>query len=222
MDYSQVIQLVALYAIPGIFAITLHEAAHGYAARHFGDPTAAQAGRISLNPIRHIDPVGTLLIPALILFASGGKYAFGWAKPVPVDFGRLRHPKRDMLWVAAAGPGANLLMALLWAGVIAAVGMLPHNYFTQPLILMARGGIVINIVLMVLNLLPLPPLDGGRIAVSLLPPRLAYGFARIEPFGMIILLVLMFTGVLSVILWPFVAAAVAAIASLFGIGWIFS
>jgi Zn-dependent protease len=222
MDYSQIIQLIALYAVPGIFAITLHEAAHGYAARHFGDPTAAQAGRISLNPIRHIDPLGTLLIPAMILIASGGKYAFGWAKPVPVDFGRLRHPKRDMLWVAAAGPGANFLMALLWASVIAVAASLPHNYFTDPLILMARGGIVINIVLMVLNLLPLPPLDGGRIAVSLLPPRLAYGFARIEPFGMIILLLLMFTGVLSMIMWPFVAAAIAAIAALFGIGWIFS
>lgn len=221
MDVGQIVQLIALYAIPGIFAITLHEAAHGYAARYFGDPTAAQAGRISLNPVRHIDPIGTLVIPALILLASGGKYAFGWAKPVPVDFGRLRHPKRDMLWVAAAGPGANLLMAILWAVMIKVVGSMAPNYFTEPLLLMARGGIIINVVLMVLNLLPLPPLDGGRIAVSLLPHRLAYQYARIEPFGLIILLVLMFTGVLSIILWPFITTAVRGISAFFGIGWIF-
>jgi Zn-dependent protease len=217
MDYSHIIQLVALYAIPGIFAITLHEAAHGYAARHFGDPTAAQAGRITLNPIRHIDPIGTLLIPALILFFSNGQFAFGWAKPVPVDFARLRHPKRDMLWVAAAGPGANLFMAVVWALVIKLAYGLPPNYFTEPLLLMARGGIIINAVLMVLNLLPLPPLDGGRIAVSLLPHPLAYRFARLEPYGMIILLVLMFLGVLGAIIMPFVAAFIRLIAFVFNI-----
>ncbi len=217
MNYAHIIQVIVLYAIPGIFAITLHEAAHGYAARHFGDLTAYQAGRISLNPLRHIDPLGTLLVPALILLASGGKYAFGWAKPVPVNFGRLRHPKQDMFWVAAAGPIANLVMALCWAAAVKLAAVAPPNYFTRPMLLMAQGGIVINIVLMVLNLLPLPPLDGGRIAVSLLPHRAAFRFARIEPYGMMILLILMFTGVLNVIMWPFIAAAISVIAGLFGI-----
>ena len=221
MELEHTIRLIALYAIPGIFAITLHEAAHGYAARHFGDLTAYQAGRITLNPIRHIDPMGTIVIPVLILIASQGKYAFGWAKPVPVNFGRLRNPKRDMLWVAAAGPGANLLMAILWAFVAKAMQGVPANYFTEPVLLMARGGIIVNAVLMVLNLLPLPPLDGGRIAVSLLPPKLAYRFARVEPFGMIILLVLMLLGVLGKVMWPFIAGFIALLASVFNIGWLF-
>ena len=221
MELEHTVRLIALYAIPGIFAITLHEAAHGYAARHFGDLTAYQAGRITLNPIRHIDPMGTIVIPILILIASQGKYAFGWAKPVPVNFGRLRNPKRDMLWVAAAGPGANLLMAILWAVVIKAVHGIPANYFTEPVLLMARGGIIVNAVLMVLNLLPLPPLDGGRIAVSLLPNKLAYRFARVEPFGMIILLALMLLGVLGKVMWPFIAGFIGVLASAFDIGWLF-
>jgi Zn-dependent protease len=217
MELENTIRLIALYAIPGIFAITLHEAAHGYAARHFGDLTAYQAGRITLNPIRHIDTMGTIVIPILILIASQGKFAFGWAKPVPVDFGRLRNPKRDMLWVAAAGPGSNLLMAILWAFLMKAMLWVPPNYFTEPVLLMARGGIIINAVLMVLNLFPLPPLDGGRIAVSLLPHRLAYGFARIEPYGMIILLVLMFLGVLGIVMMPIVNAIVGTLAAVFNI-----
>jgi Zn-dependent protease len=217
MELENTVRLIALYAIPGIFAITLHEAAHGYAARHFGDLTAYQAGRITLNPIRHIDPMGTIVIPILILIASQGKFAFGWAKPVPVDFGRLRNPKRDMLWVAAAGPGSNLLMAILWAFVMKAMQGVPPNYFTEPVLLMARGGIIINAVLMVLNLFPLPPLDGGRIAVSLLPHRLAFGFARIEPYGMIILLVLMFLGVLGIVMMPIVNAFIATLAAVFNI-----
>jgi Zn-dependent protease len=221
MELEHTVRLIALYAIPGIFAITLHEAAHGYAARHFGDLTAYQAGRITLNPIRHIDTMGTIVIPVLILIASQGKYAFGWAKPVPVNFGRLRNPKRDMLWVAAAGPGANLLMAILWAFVIKAMQGVPANYFTDPVLLMARGGIIVNAVLMVLNLLPLPPLDGGRIAVSLLPQKLAYRFARVEPFGMIILLVLMLLGVLGKVMWPFIAGFIGLLASAFNIGWLF-
>jgi Zn-dependent protease len=195
----------------------LHEAAHGYAARHFGDPTAYQAGRISLNPIRHIDPIGTLLIPAVVLFASGGKFAFGWAKPVPVNFGRLRNPKRDMLWVAAAGPGANLFMAVLWALLFKVVAVMPLNYFSEPALRMAEGGIIINLVLMVLNLVPLPPLDGGRIAVSLLPHRLAYQFARVEPYGMIILMVLLFTGVLGAVMMPVIGAAWLVLKFIFGI-----
>jgi Zn-dependent protease len=221
MELEHTIRLIALYAIPGIFAITLHEAAHGYAARHFGDLTAYHAGRITLNPMRHIDPMGTIVIPVLILIASQGKYAFGWAKPVPVNFGRLRNPKRDMLWVAAAGPGANLLMAILWALVIKAMQGVPTNYFTEPVLLMARGGIIVNAVLMVLNLLPLPPLDGGRIAVSLLPRGLAYRFARVEPFGMIILLVLMLLGVLGKVMWPLIAGFIGVLASLLNIGGLF-
>jgi Zn-dependent protease len=221
VEFESIARLIALYAIPGIFAITLHEAAHGYAARHFGDLTAYHAGRISLNPVRHVDPIGTVLVPILILVASGGKFAFGWAKPVPVNFAGLRKPKRDMLWVAAAGPGANLFMALLWVLVIKLGQAIPVNYFTEPLILMARGGIIINTVLMVLNLLPLPPLDGGRIAVSLLPGSLAHRFAMIEPYGMIILIALMFLGVLGSILMPVVGGFIALLAGLFNIGWIF-
>ena len=221
MQIDQLIQTIALAAIPVLFAITLHEAAHGYAARYFGDMTAYQAGRITLNPIRHIDPMGTIVVPILILIASQGKYAFGWAKPVPVNFSRLHNPKRDMLWVAAAGPAANLLMAILWAFVIKAMQGIPQNYFTEPVLLMARGGIIVNAVLMVLNLLPLPPLDGGRIAVSLLPQKLAYRFARVEPFGLIILLVLMLLGVLGKIMWPFIAGFIGVLTSLFNIGWLF-
>lgn len=196
------IQTLAIYAIPILLAITLHEAAHGYTARHFGDPTAYLAGRISLNPLRHVDPIGTILVPGAILVASkligGSAMLFGWAKPVPVDFTRLRNPKRDMLWVAAAGPFANLLMAVGWAALLKFAGMTPENLYTE----MALAGIEINAVLMLLNLLPIPPLDGGRIAVSLLPHRLAWQFSRLEPYGLAILLVLLFTGVLSVILWP--------------------
>lgn len=221
MDIEAIVRLIALYAIPGILAITLHEAAHGYAARHFGDPTAYQAGRITLNPVRHVDPVGTMLVPIVILALSGGKYAFGWAKPVPVNFAALRNPKRDMLWVAAAGPGANLVMAVLWALVVKFAEAIPVNYFTEPMVLMARGGIIINAVLMVLNLLPLPPLDGGRIAVSLLPRALAYRFALVEPYGMIIVIALMFLGVLGSLLLPAVSGFVGVLAGMFNIRWIF-
>ena len=206
------IQRVSIYVLPVIFAITVHEAAHGYAARHFGDMTAAAAGRISLNPIRHIDPVGTLLIPGLTLLVGG--ILFGWAKPVPVNFGRLRHPKRDMLWVAAAGPGSNLVMALLWALAIKLSVLMPQ-YIALPLALMGAAGIMINTVLMVLNLLPLPPLDGGRIAVSLLPNPWAWRFSKIEPYGFIILIVLMCTHILGAILWPFIMAVFNLISWIF-------
>lgn len=205
------IQTIVIAALPVIFAITLHEAAHGYAARYFGDPTAWQAGRISLNPLRHIDPVGTLLVPGLILatsyLAAGSAMLFGWAKPVPVDFGRLRSPKRDMLWVAAAGPASNLVMALGWAALLKATLLLPLNPYSVPLVEMSQIGINVNIVLMVLNLLPLPPLDGGRIAVSLLPHRLSWKFAQLERWGFPILLLLLFTGVLGSIMGPFVSLA---------------
>ena len=203
MDISAHIQTLVISALPVIFAITLHEAAHGYVARHFGDPTAWQAGRISLNPLRHVDPIGTVLLP-ILLYAFNSPFLFGWAKPVPVNFGRLRHPKRDMLWVAAAGPAVNLLMALGWAMLLKFDTLIPLNAFTHPLAVMSEVGIGINLALMVLNLLPLPPLDGGRIAVSLLPLHLSIKFARIEPWGFPILLALMYFRVLDYILWPFV------------------
>lgn len=208
------IQTLAISALPVIFAITLHEAAHGYVARRFGDPTAWQLGRVSLNPLRHIDPLGTVIVPALMMLTSG--FLFGWAKPVPVDFSRLRRPKQDMLWVAAAGPGANLLMALGWALLLKLSLGMPDFGYTEAMQEMARVGIQINGVLMMLNLLPLPPLDGGRIAVSLLPPRAAWQFAKLEPYGMVILLALIFLHVLEVILGPLLRLFYALITGLFG------
>jgi Zn-dependent protease len=210
------IQTIVISALPIIFAITLHEAAHGYAARHFGDPTAWQLGRISLNPMRHIDPVGTLLVPGLILLLSAGGFVFGWAKPVPVDFSRLRRPKQDMLWVAAAGPGANLLMGLGWALLLKLGLGYPEGIYSNALMEMARAGIMINGVLMMLNLLPLPPLDGGRILVSLLPHRAAWQFSRIERFGFPILLLLLFAGILDTILRPLIGIYIAFLRTLFG------
>src|SRR5512139_1223185 len=199
------IQKIAVFAMPVIFAITLHEAAHGYVARHFGDMTAAAAGRITLNPLKHIDPVGTILVPLLILLTSkllgGGAILFGWAKPVPVNFARLRRPKQDMLWVAAAGPGSNLVMAVFWA----------------LLMQMGAAGVFINVILMALNLIPLPPLDGGRIAVSLLPVKQAMQFARLEPYGLFILLGLMFTGILGIILWPLISLFIGLVALVTGL-----
>lgn len=214
---ESLIQTLAVAALPVIFAITLHEAAHGYAARHFGDPTAWLAGRISLNPLRHVDLFGTILIPIAILLFSGGSFLFGYAKPVPVDFGRLRHPKSDMLWVALAGPAANLFMALCWASLLKLSWVMPINDFTVPLSEMSKIGIAVNCVLMVLNLLPLPPLDGGRIAVSLLPHRLAWKFAQLERWGFPILLVLLFTGILGAVMNPLVILAARVIESIFGL-----
>ena len=210
MDIAALVQSLTISALPIIFAITLHEAAHGYAARHFGDPTAWMLGRISANPLRHIDPIGTLLVPAVIVFTSyvalDSVFIFGWAKPVPVNFGRLRNPKRDMLWVAGAGPAANLAMALAWVLLFKLVTLMPIHAYSLPLAEMARIGINVNIGLMVLNLLPLPPLDGGRIAVSLLPYPLAVRFSQLERWGFPILLVLLFTGLLGDIMRPFVVA----------------
>ena len=209
---------LAVWALPALLAITLHEAAHGYVARAFGDPTAERAGRISLNPLRHVDPVGTLLVPAGILLLSlltgAGALLFGWAKPVPIDPSRLRHPKRDMFWVAGAGPGINLAMALGWALLFKlALTFLPP-FWAVPLARMADAGISVNVALMVLNLLPLPPLDGGRITVSLLPYPLAVRFSQLERWGFPILLVLLFTGLLGDIMRPFVAALKRLIAFL--------
>jgi len=211
------IEKIALYAIPTIFAITLHEAAHGYVAKHFGDYTAYQQGRISLNPLVHIDPIGTIVMPIVLVLVTAGQFVFGWAKPVPVNFSNLRNPKRDMLWVAAAGPGANLCMALLWGLVFRLSLLLPTNYFSYPLHRMAIGGVEINLVLLFLNLIPIPPLDGGRIAVSLLPNRLAYRFAMIEPYGFIIIIALLATRVLAVIIGPLVTLGSTLIYALFGL-----
>jgi Zn-dependent protease len=211
-----IIQTLAISALPVIFAITLHEAAHGYAARHFGDPTAWKLGRISLNPLRHIDPIGTILVPAVILLLSSGGMLFGWAKPVPVDFGKLRHPKQDMLWVAAAGPAANLVMALGWALLFKVVIGFPETLYSEALREMAKIGMVINGVLMLLNLLPLLPLDGGRIAVSLLPPRAAWKFSQLERWGLPILLALLFFGGLERILRPLLGVYFSLLTSLFG------
>jgi Zn-dependent protease len=203
------IQKIAVFALPVIFAITLHEAAHGYVARHFGDMTAAAAGRITANPLKHIDPVGTILVPLAILLTSkllgGGAILFGWAKPVPVNFGRLRRPKQDMLWVALAGPGMNFAMAVFWALMIHLGQALGSGFASAPLMLMGAAGVLINVILMALNLIPLPPLDGGRVAVSLLPMKQAIQYAKLEPYGLFILLGLLFTGLLSLVLWPLIS-----------------
>ncbi len=216
MNLSDTLQIILVAAPPAILAITLHEAAHGYAARHFGDPTAWQAGRISLNPLRHIDPIGTLLLPLLLaLFKS--PILFGWAKPVPVSIHRLRCPKRDMLWVAAAGPAVNLLMALGWTALLKLDTLIPYNMLSQPLALMCQVGIGINLSLAMLNLFPLPPLDGGRIAVSLLPEPLASQFAQLERWGFFILIALLYLGALDVTVWPLVDALERFILSLFAL-----
>ena len=197
---------LALWAIPVILAITLHEAAHGYVARLFGDPTAHEAGRITLNPLRHIDKVGTLLVPGGIVLLNSiwglQMPVFGWAKPVPVDFRRLRNPKADMLWVAAAGPGVNFLQAILWA--FAAAFLAKAGFGNEaPWYVLAQYGILANLVLMLVNLVPIPPLDGGRIVVSLLPIRQAIAFSRLEPYGFAILIVLLYFNILDKVLWAF-------------------
>lgn len=218
MNIEALIQTIALAAIPVLFAITLHEAAHGYAARHFGDLTAYKQGRISLNPLRHIDPLGTILLPMLTLFVGG--ILFGWAKPVPVNFGALRRPKQDMLWVALAGPAANLVMALFWGAMFKLALMFPGSYFAEPLLGMAQFGVTINAILLVLNLLPLPPLDGGRVAISLLPHRQAFQLAKVEPYGMVILILLAVVPIsgqpiLGWILSPLVSAVIRLIETIF-------
>jgi len=221
MEIEPLVRTIAIYALPVLFAITLHEAAHGYVARSFGDLTAYAQGRISLNPLRHIDLVGTILVPIGILVLSklsgGAGLLFGWAKPVPVNYSALRRPRQNMLWVAAAGPAANLAMALAWAALFKTADLLPANYFTEPLLLMSKAGIQVNVVLMILNLLPILPLDGGRILASLLPSRLAFGYAKLEPWGFPILLLLLFTSTLGVILGPAVNFSFRVIGTVFRI-----
>lgn len=213
MDFS--LETVALAVVPVVFAIALHEAAHGYVARMFGDQTAWMLGRVTLNPLKHIDPIGTVLVPGVLLL-TGAPFLFGWAKPVPVNFGNLRRPKRDMIWVAAAGPAANFAMAVLWALLFQVSG--PGDVFASAgLERMAQIGISINLVLMVLNLLPIPPLDGGRIAVGLLPGRAAYALSRVEPFGFIIIIVLLVAGVLGDLMRPLLRGAAYLLSLLTGL-----
>lgn len=239
MDVNSLVQTVAIYALPVLFAITLHEAAHGYVARYFGDMTAHAQGRISLNPARHVDAVGTLVVPLAILLLSGGKFLFGWAKPVPVNYSALRKPRQHMAWVAAAGPGANLLMVLLWALILrlsiasssrseawaevaaqhgtsglVEVVMRHGSGAAEYLIGVSAAGVLVNLVFMLLNLLPIPPLDGGRIVTSLLPRRAAGDFAKIERFGVPLLLILLFVPIygsnaLSLILSPLIVESEA-------------
>ncbi|HEY5862972.1 MAG TPA: site-2 protease family protein [Casimicrobiaceae bacterium] len=214
------LETIVLWVVPVVFAITLHEAAHGYVAKLFGDRTAEMLGRITLNPLKHIDPVGTLLVPgALLMLAWINKsppFVFGWAKPVPVNFGNLRNPKRDMIWVAAAGPGSNFLQALLWALLLVAAapgGLWPSGGLLE----MADIGFKVNLVLMALNLLPLPPLDGGRVLAGLLPHGAANALARIEPYGLFILLALLALGLLDDLMRPLVRLAAALIVRIVGI-----
>jgi Zn-dependent protease len=188
MDVTHLVQTVAIYALPLLFAITLHEAAHGYVARHFGDMTAYAQGRVSLNPLRHIDVNGTILVPLALIALSGGKFAFGWAKPVPVNYSALRKPKQHMAWVAAAGPAVNLAMAIGWALVLKLGLEMPRNGLSEPLAQMAVAGIVVNIVLMAINLLPILPLDGGRIVAGILPRALARHYGKAERWGGYLLL----------------------------------
>lgn len=204
---------IVLWGVPVVLAITLHEAAHGYVAKLFGDRTAEMLGRVTLNPAKHIDPVGTVLVPGALLLMSkltgGAGFLFGWAKPVPVNFANLRHPKRDMIFVAAAGPGSNFVQVVLWIVLVAAVE--GTALASDGLDKMAAVGVNINLVLMALNLLPVPPLDGGRIAVGLLPGRASHALARLEPYGLFIVLGLLFVGLLHVFMEPLIRAALNVI-----------
>lgn len=218
MNLDQILREISIWILPVLFAVTLHEAAHGYAAKRLGDTTALMLGRLSLNPLRHVDPVGTVLVPAVLLLLQTG-FLFGWAKPVPVNFNNLRHPRRDMALVAAAGPGANLLMALAWA-IVMKIGLLlvsNGNGFAVPLALMGQAGIAINLVLLVLNLLPIPPLDGGRVLSGLVPPSWADVLDRVEPYGLFILVALLLTHVLSYILYPIIGFLSTLIYGAFGL-----
>lgn len=195
MDINNLVQTVLIYALPVLFAITIHEAAHGYVARALGDNTAYALGRVTLNPMRHVDPMGTILMPLLLYFATKGAFLFGYAKPVPVNFGQLRHPRRDMIWVALAGPASNFAQAILWA---VAYTLLAGSGITERFFLeMCKAGVLVNLVMWAFNLFPLPPLDGGRILVGLLPRQLAWSFSRIEPWGFFIVLGLVLVGVVG-------------------------
>jgi Zn-dependent protease len=216
MDFHNVLIQILVYALPVIFAITLHEAAHGYVAKHFGDSTAYMLGRVTLNPVKHIDPLGTVVIPIATMFLGG--FLFGWAKPVPVNFNNLRSPKRDSLWVAAAGPFANAVQVVIWAIVakILLATVAPNGLVGPFWLAVAEAGIQLNLMFAILNLLPILPLDGGRILTSLLPDKLSYVYSRTEPYGLFILLALVLTGALAWVLGPLVTATLRAVYQLFG------
>ena len=213
MNFNEIVQTITTHALPVLLAITLHEAAHGFVAKLFGDNTAWALGRVTINPFPHIDPVGTIVMPLVLYIATQGQFLFGYAKPVPVDFSRLRHPKRDMIWVALAGPMANLIQAVVWSMVIYFLSGFgaEERFFYE----MAKAGLLTNLVMFAFNLFPIPPMDGGRILVGLLPWRLAVGFARVERFGFFIVMGLVLLGVVNA-LWmlPIMSA------SLFSIQWL--
>lgn len=210
-----IIQKIAIWALPVLFAITLHEVAHGWVASKFGDHTARLAGRLTLNPLNHIDIMGTIVVPLLMLMVGG--FIFGWAKPVPVDPRNMHHPRYNMAIVAAAGPLANLLMALFWAGIMK-LGLSLDVWFGVPLIYMGQAGMMINIVLGILNCLPIPPLDGGRVLMNLLPGRMGWNLHRLEPYGFLILVLLMMSGILSYVIGPIVFMLMNGIKILFNLG----
>ncbi|MDB5880399.1 MAG: putative rane protein [Ramlibacter sp.] len=195
MNIANLVQTVLIYALPVLFAITIHEAAHGYVARYFGDNTAYSMGRVTLNPFKHIDPMGTILMPLLLYFATSGAFLFGYAKPVPVNFGALRRPKRDMVWVALAGPASNFIQAILWAigYTVLTASDVNERFFLE----MCKAGVLVNLVMWAFNLFPLPPLDGGRVLVGLLPRRLAYAVSRVEPWGFFIVMALVLVGIVG-------------------------
>ncbi len=217
MDFHNILLNVVIFAPSVILAITLHEAAHGFVAKHFGDTTAYMLGRVTLNPVKHIDPIGTIIVPLLLAIVTQGRFLFGWAKPVPVNFNNLRHPKRDMLWVAAAGPVSNLVQAALWALLAKALLTSEANPVATYWFSVAEAGILVNVIFAILNLFPILPLDGGRIVTSLLPAKLSYAYQGTERYGMIILIVLIATGVLGTVLSPIVYACVKSIYALFGL-----
>jgi Zn-dependent protease len=219
MSIESIIQSITVFAIPLILGITLHEAAHAFAAKYYGDSTAYMLGRMTLNPIKHIDPVWTILVPIVMLLLSNFQFAFGGAKPVPVNTHALRNPKRDMALVAAAGPAANLIMLIMWA-VFAkiVVTTVPPSEAGQFLVQVAQAGMLVNALLMIFNLFPLLPLDGGRILVGFLPNQLAIAYSRLEPYGMIILVALILTGVVNKLLGPLLRGTLNAVYSVLGLG----
>ena len=216
-DPYNVLIKILIFAPSMILAITLHEAAHGYVAKHFGDKTAYMLGRVTLNPIKHIDPIGTIVVPLLIGFATNWQFLFGWARPVPVNFNNLRHPKRDMLWVAAAGPVSNMIQAAIWALLALILMSVPANSVATYWFSVAEAGILVNVVFAILNLFPILPLDGGRILASVLPNKLSYAYQGTERYGMIILIVLIVTGILGRVLSPLVVVTLVGIYKLFGL-----
>lgn len=214
-DFSQIIQKIILFAPPVLLAITVHEVAHGWVANKLGDPTARMLGRLTLNPIKHIDPIGTLLVPGFLLLV-GAPFLFGWAKPVPVTTQNFKHPRTDMAWVAAAGPGSNLLMALMWAG-IAWLSVASEVPFLSPLYDMGLIGVLMNVGLGVLNLFPVPPLDGSRVLAGLLPREGARLIYRLEPYGLAIVVLLLWSGVLRRLIFPLIIVIVQFVLGLFAL-----